>query len=76
MRAAPVTTICLTVLIVIEIAVFSHEMGRWTKERQLLLERIQRPDRTPVQGPTPDREPLETDGEELALIGQILPEEE
>lgn len=43
----------------------------WEKERQLLLERIQHPERVSVQEPGPVLEPLETDGEALAQVGTI-----
>jgi hypothetical protein len=43
----------------------------WAKERQLLLERIQHPERVSVAEPGPIREPLETDAPAMALIGTI-----
>lgn len=65
----------LTALLIYREREMRKERERWEAERQLLLERIQRPDRAPVLGPTPDREPLETDQAQLALVGQILHED-
>ena len=44
--------------------------------RQKLLERIQRPERIPVEPQTQILAPLKTDGNELAKLGAIFPEDE
>ncbi len=76
MTIAIVILAALTGLVIYREREMRSERERWEAERQTLLERIQRPERTPVMAPGPDREPLETDGPELALVGQILPEED
>lgn len=50
-----------------------HEIERrqWADERQVLLERIQAPERVNLQPAGEPQEPLITDAPELALVGQI-----
>jgi hypothetical protein len=49
---------------------------QWGIERQNLLERIQRPERIPVEPDTKILAPLETDSPELAKVGALFPEDE
>jgi hypothetical protein len=49
---------------------------QWASERQKLLERIQRPERIPVEPETRILAALENDSPELAKLGAIFPEDE
>lgn len=63
--------IVLGVVVLTLLYLRDREAKAWASERQLLLERIQHPERVSVQEPGSTLEPLETDGEALALIGTI-----
>jgi hypothetical protein len=49
--------------------------SRWERERQILLERIQAPERVNIHKPGADRAPLQTDLDEMALVGTVQDEE-
>jgi hypothetical protein len=50
----------------------AHQEDRWEKERQVLLERIQAPERVRyLEQPPEDKEPLVADDPELARVGTI-----
>lgn len=45
--------------------------GDWRRERQMLLERIQHPERAPLITVAQEHEPTPTDGPQMALVGSI-----
>lgn len=64
--------ICLTVLILAVLLCWGRMAERWEKERQVLLERIQAPERVRfMEKPPEDKDPLEGDDAELARVGTI-----
>lgn len=70
-------TVAVVVLAVVLIAVLllhDRQVKAWTDERQLLLERIQAPERVSIVTAVADQEPLESDAPYMALVGQIDPQ--
>jgi hypothetical protein len=67
-----VAIIGLTVTSLVLLAALMVFSVRWEEERQILLERIQAPERVRVtERPAEDKEPLELDDPELARVGTI-----
>jgi len=58
-------------IVAAEIALQAFLSASWAKERQILLERIQAPERVSIASQSPEKEPLETDEGEMALVGRI-----
>ncbi len=69
--------IALALLLALVLILFQGERASWAKERQLLLERIQRPERVFAEGePRQTFDPPQTDAEEFAKLGVIFGDED
>ena len=68
--------VVLGMVVLVLLALKDRERKSNEAERQLLLERIQAPERVNTISQIEEREPLETDGSELALVGAIVEGEE
>ncbi len=68
--------IALALLLALVLILFQGERASWAKERQLLLERIQKPERVLAVGETKAQAPLESDREQFAKIGVIFGDED
>jgi hypothetical protein len=70
------TAVAIGALVLLIVGMFAEkrsiasERHQWASERQELLNRIQHPERVPISAGEPV-EPLETDADDLALIGSI-----
>lgn len=53
-----------------------RERRAWERERHVLLERIQAPERVSLAPQGEPQEPLHTDGAALALVGAVVESEE
>lgn len=67
-----VAVVVLAVVLSIVLILHDRQVKGWTDERQLLLERIQAPERVSIVTAVADQEPLEPDSPELALVGGII----
>ena len=67
-----VGVVALAIILLVTLAFHERERRSWENERQLLLERIQRPERVFVKEEAEPQDPMETDGAALALVGGII----
>ncbi len=68
--------IALALLLALVLILFQGERASWAKERQLLLERIQKPERVLAMNEVVPQIPREPDGEQFAKIGVIFGDED
>jgi hypothetical protein len=67
-----VAVVVLGAVLAAVLVLHDRQVRAWSKERQILLERIQAPERVTLQGPGEVKDPLETDGAALALVGAVI----